>query len=125
MLVCVCGEGGAGVVSVNLCLVPTPAQDFSLTEITNMTPGHGTLATVPELSSSVSRRLKKREPLNTDYYAASLLCGKKYGLATVDNSKWASVFGVCGCVSEGEREGELAQRLMQFAVMQTVSVDRF
>lgn len=68
-----CGGWGveAAVVSVNLCPLPTPAQDSSLTGITNMTPGHATLATVPELSSSISRRLKNQEPLNTDYYIAS------------------------------------------------------
>ncbi len=65
------GGGVAEVVSVNLCPLPTPAQDSSLTGITNMTPGHATLATVPELSSSISRRLKNQEPLNTDYCIAS------------------------------------------------------
>lgn len=64
------GGGGGAVVSVNLCPLLTPAQDSSLTGITNMTLGHATLATVPELSSSISRRLKNRGPLNTDYYAA-------------------------------------------------------
>lgn len=65
------GGGGAAIVSVNLCPLPTPAQDSSLTGITNMTPGHATSATVPELSSSISRRLRNQEPLNTDYYIAS------------------------------------------------------
>lgn len=67
------GGGEAAVVSVNLCPLSTPAQDSSLTGITNMTPGHATSATVPELSSSISRRLKNQEPLNTDYYIASRL----------------------------------------------------
>lgn len=65
-------EGGqAAVVSVNLCPLQTPAQDSSLTGITNMTPGHATLATVSQLSSSISRSLKNQEPLNTHYYIAS------------------------------------------------------
>lgn len=40
------GGGQAAVVSVNLCPLQTPTQDSSLTGITNMTPGHTTLATV-------------------------------------------------------------------------------
>lgn len=65
------GGGQAAVVSVNLCPLPTPTQDSSLTGITNMTPGHATLATVSQLSSSISRSLKNQEPLNTHYYIAS------------------------------------------------------
>lgn len=66
------GGGGEGaVVSVNLCPLSTPAQDSSLTGITNMTPGHATLATVSQLSGSISRSLRDQGPLNTHYYIAS------------------------------------------------------
>lgn len=97
------GWGGAAVVSVNLCLVPTPARDFSLTEITNMTPGHATLATVPELSSSISRRLKKQEPLNTDYYTASR------SMANMAWPQWTIVSGRV-CLGMWVCERRLAQR---------------
>lgn len=50
----------AAVVSVNLCPFSTPAQDSSLTGITNMTPGHATLATVSQLSGSISCSLRDR-----------------------------------------------------------------
>lgn len=63
-------RGEAAKVSVNLCPLPTPALDLSLTGITNMTSGHATLATVPEL---LSLSLKNEKPLNTDYYIASRL----------------------------------------------------
>lgn len=84
------GTGQAAVVAVNLCPLLTPARDSSLTGITNMTPGHATLATVSQLSSLISRSLKN--PRAAQYsllYWISPYC--KYGLATVDNSKWASV----------------------------------
>lgn len=52
-----------------------------------MTPGHATLATVPELSSL---RLKHQEPLNTDYYIASRL------IANMAWPQWTMVSeGVC------------------------------
>lgn len=87
--------GQAVVVSVNLCPLPTPARDSSLTGITNMTPGHATLATVPELSSSIS--LKNREPLNTDYYIAS---------RPIANMVWTQWTMVSGRVCLGTRECE-------------------
>lgn len=95
------GRGGGSGSQSNLCPLPTPASNSSLTGITNMTPGHATLATVPELSSSISRRLKNREQLNTDYYTEYR--PYSHGPATVDNSKWASVFGHVG-VRERERQ---------------------
>lgn len=65
------GAGPGAVVGVNLCPLPTPARDSSLTGITNMTPGHATLATVSQRSSLISRRLKNQELLNTHYYIGS------------------------------------------------------
>lgn len=74
-----------------------------------MTPGHATLATVPELSSSISRRLKNQEPLNTDYYIASRTIANTVW-PTVDNSKWVSVFGhVSVRVKKKKKERQLAQ----------------
>lgn len=87
----------AAVVSVNLCPLPTPAQDSSLTGITNMTPGHATLATVPELSSSISHRLKNQEPLNTDYYITS---------RPIANMVWPQWTMVSGRVFLGRRKRE-------------------
>lgn len=87
----------AAVVSVNLCPLPTPAQDSSLTGITNMTPGHATLATMPELSSSISHRLKNQEPLNTDYYITS---------RPIANMVWPQWTMVSGRVFLGRRKRE-------------------
>lgn len=60
VVVVVGGGPAAAVVSVNLCPLSTPARDSSLTGITNMTPGHATLATVSQLSSSISCSLRDR-----------------------------------------------------------------
>lgn len=114
------GVGGtAAVVSVNLCPLPTPARDSSLTGITNMTPGHATLATVPELSSSISRRLTNQEPLNTDYYIASRPIANTVW-ATVDNSKWGE------CVWAREKKTDnLLNAKCSLPSCKRVSVDRF
>lgn len=86
-----------------------------------MTPGHATLATVPELSSSISRRLKNQEPLNTDYYTAS---------RPIANMVWPQWTIVSGRVCLGmwvceEKRDNLLNAKCSLPSCKRVSVDRF
>ena len=85
-----------------------------------MTPGHATLATVPELSSSISRRLTNQEPLNTDYYIASRPIAN-----TVPGPQWTIVSGASVFGREKKKRDNLLNAKCSLPSCKRVSVDRF